>query len=150
LLESPPWEGEHGPRILIEHPDGAEAWALAEILSRSGFDVRSCAGPGPCGRGETVCPLLVGEQCALVEGADAVVSSSRVAGSEMIVRAMAVARPELPVFVEVPRPRSRRYLQLQEAGRILPFPAQPDEVVARVREAVDFVAPTDSSAAAGR
>jgi hypothetical protein len=150
LLESIPWEGEHGPRILVEHPDGAEAWALAEILTRSGFDVRACPGPGSCGRAETVCPLLVGERCALVQGADAVVSSSRVANSEAIVRALGAARPELPVFVEVPRPRSERYLELEELGRILPFPARPDEVVARLRGAVGLAVPAESSAAGGR
>jgi len=56
------------PRVLVEVP-GAH-WRLAGALRRAGVDVIGCPGPSRQARG---CPLLRGERCPLVEGADLVV-----------------------------------------------------------------------------
>jgi [ribosomal protein S18]-alanine N-acetyltransferase len=70
----PGWPPVHDrPRLLVEgcgarwHAD-TEAWA-------AGWDVVTCAGPGA--RSVATCPLLDGEPCPLVEGADLVVVALR-------------------------------------------------------------------------
>lgn len=56
------------PRVLVEVPGGR--WRHTPSLRAAGIDVRGC--PGPRGR-PGGCPLLRGEPCPLVEGADLVV-----------------------------------------------------------------------------
>jgi hypothetical protein len=84
-------QAEGSPR----EPDGAEAWAQAETLRDAGYELAVCKGPTPgpwrpradlrpgyfedpdwwADDGErTICPLVVGGKCALVDGADVVVS----------------------------------------------------------------------------
>jgi hypothetical protein len=70
----PAWPPAHDrPRLLVEgcggrwHAD-AQAWA-------AGWDVVTCAGPGT--RSVPNCPLLEGEPCPLVEGADLVIVAVR-------------------------------------------------------------------------
>jgi hypothetical protein len=78
------------PRVLLENPDGAETWAQAETLRNAGYDVAVCTGPiEVAGRrrpgyfeepawldrnARTLCPLVAGGRCGLVDGADVVVS----------------------------------------------------------------------------
>jgi hypothetical protein len=66
-------------RVLVEIPDGAELAAHAAVLRDAGYDVAACAGPSTEGREtgseRTVCPLVAGQRCRLVDGADVVVSS---------------------------------------------------------------------------
>lgn len=61
----PPTSGK--PRILVEARSGR--WAGEDAARAAGFDVRTCRGPNVVGS----CPVLAGERCPLVEGADAVV-----------------------------------------------------------------------------
>jgi hypothetical protein len=66
----PSWPPVHRHRrVLVEECGGrwsadAEAWA-------AGWDIITCPGPGA--RSVGTCPLLAGEHCPLVDGADAVV-----------------------------------------------------------------------------
>jgi RimJ/RimL family protein N-acetyltransferase len=65
----PGWGGDRGrPRVLIETDRSRSV--LEEPLQRAGFDIALCN--GPCRSGK-VCPVLRGERCPLVEGADVVV-----------------------------------------------------------------------------
>jgi RimJ/RimL family protein N-acetyltransferase len=65
----PTWPGTHErPRVLIESRRTRSS--SEETLRRIGFDVAVCN--GPC-RSHGSCPVLEGERCPLVEGADAVV-----------------------------------------------------------------------------
>jgi hypothetical protein len=64
----PTWEGIDHPRVLIEAP-GARWHAEAEARD-AGAHVITCNGPRPGRRG---CPVLRGEPCPLVAGADLVV-----------------------------------------------------------------------------
>ncbi len=59
----------HGPRVLIE--DGHPAMAISDfsMFERAGLNVAFCSGPG---NDPSACPLLRGEPCPLVAGADAV------------------------------------------------------------------------------
>jgi len=71
---TPCWPPAHErPRVLVEVP-GAR-WRATPALRAAGVDVRACPGPGS--RGASRCPLLAGEPCPLVEGADIVVFSFR-------------------------------------------------------------------------
>jgi ribosomal protein S18 acetylase RimI-like enzyme len=58
---------DHRPRILIEASSGR--WAGEEAARAAGFELRTCRGPDSRGR----CPLLHGERCPLVDGADVIV-----------------------------------------------------------------------------
>jgi RimJ/RimL family protein N-acetyltransferase len=65
----PSWPGPHDrPRVLVEADRSRRS--AEEALRGAGFDVAICG--GPC-RETGRCPVLAGEPCPLVEGADAVV-----------------------------------------------------------------------------
>jgi GNAT superfamily N-acetyltransferase len=69
---APPWPDHEPrrPRVLVESRNGR--WGGETRLREAGVDVAVC--PGPTSRPATdPCPLLVGERCELVDGADVVV-----------------------------------------------------------------------------
>jgi len=97
------------PRLLIE--DGRPVLAISDfsLFQDAGFDVAFCGGPGGDPGG---CPLVRGEPCLLVAGADVVLH-----GLEPrlgVAAAIRRQRPELPVVVEQRR---------QEDGTVEPVPA---------------------------
>ena len=66
----PHWSPAHRrPRLLVEGCGGR--WPGADAAKAAGWDVVTCAGPGS--RSVRSCPVLEGEPCPLVEGADLVV-----------------------------------------------------------------------------
>jgi hypothetical protein len=93
------------PRVLIEHPDGASRWAYERILQGAGYDVVSCSGPEQLGRERTRCALLDEGACALVQGADVVVSSERLRDRTRIVEAQRASYPHVALVVETVRER---------------------------------------------
>lgn len=95
LVEAGGWPSRGGrARILLESPDLADAGSQAQTLSEAGYDVALCRGPEAAlppsfafdasprwfdaipGREATLCPVTCGEACALVEGADLVVTTT--------------------------------------------------------------------------
>ena len=62
-------EGEHPrPRVLVEEPDVARAYACWRLLDNSGYEASWCRGPrglSPC-----PCPLVACGRYELVERAD--------------------------------------------------------------------------------
>lgn len=95
LVEPGGWPSRDGrARILLESPDLADAGAQAQTLSDAGYDVALCRGPEAAlppsfmfdgsprwfdaipGREATLCPVACGEACALVDGADLVVTTT--------------------------------------------------------------------------
>ena len=70
-LDPAPWPWLDRPRVLLENADEVSARESAELLRRSGYAVAVCHGPTPQAR----CPLACADGCALVEGADVVVTS---------------------------------------------------------------------------
>ena len=84
----------HRPRILIEDDRPALAISDFSLFERAGFDIAFCSGPGP---GEAACPLLRGEPCLALSGADAVLHGldPRLGVAESIRRAL----PGTPVIV---------------------------------------------------
>jgi hypothetical protein len=96
-------------RLLIE--DGRPALAVSDfsVFRDAGFDVAFCSGPaGDPG----ACPLLRGQRCALVDGADVVLHG--LSPGLGVAAAIRRQRPELPVVVEQPR---------QQDGTAAPVPA---------------------------
>jgi len=83
------------PRLLVE--DGHPALAISDfsLFQDAGFDVAFCSGPG---NDSLACPLLRGQPCALVAGADVVLHGLDPALG--IAAAIRRQRPELPVVVE--------------------------------------------------
>jgi hypothetical protein len=95
LVEPGGWPSHGGrARILLESPDLADAGAQAQTLSEAGYNVALCRGPEAAlpasfafdasprwfdaipGREATLCPVTCGEACALVDGADLVVTTT--------------------------------------------------------------------------
>jgi hypothetical protein len=67
--ETPSWPPVHDkPRILVEAAYGH--WAGEDAARAAGFEIRTCRGPSE----HTDCPLLIGQSCPLVDGADVVVT----------------------------------------------------------------------------
>lgn len=59
----------HRPRVLVEDDHPALAISDFSAFEQAGFDVAFCSGPG---RDEAACPLLRGERCPVLAGADVV------------------------------------------------------------------------------
>ena len=81
---TPTWRGGPGPRVLIEEPDPAMAWADERVLSREGYDVAVCGGPSSMLGG---CPLLEHGSCRIADEAAAIVvglSMSRGPGRALV------------------------------------------------------------------
>jgi hypothetical protein len=101
VLHPGEWPVQGGkPRVLIENPDGADLWAHADVLREAGYDVAVCGGPAAETEDHerTVCPLVTEGRCPLVDGADVVVSTTRLAdGREIIGRLSAGSSPALVV-----------------------------------------------------
>jgi CheY-like chemotaxis protein len=84
----------HRPRILIEDDRPALAISDFSLFQQAGFDVAFCSGPGP---DEAACPLLRGQECPALSGADAVLHGldARLGVARSIRRAL----PGTPVVV---------------------------------------------------
>lgn len=90
------------PRILLE--GGGGRWPAEGEAEAAGLEVLACEGPGECAQR---CPVLRGERCPLVEGADAIVMVSTTTGPTWDALRAAHHRdhPGVPVVVESPRSR---------------------------------------------
>ena len=64
------WQWPERPRVLIEDPDLESGLAAASALRQAGYTVAICRGPEP----DEYCPLVGADDCALVIGADVVIS----------------------------------------------------------------------------
>jgi hypothetical protein len=83
------------PRLLVEDGRAAAAVSDFSLFQDAGFDVAFCGGPdGNPGD----CPLLSGQRCMLVDGADVVLHG--LDHGLGIAAAIRHQRPELPVVVE--------------------------------------------------
>ena len=123
------------PRVLVENPDRAELLAHADILREAGYDVAVCTGPD-VGRGGRACgcPLLEGERCTLVDGADVVVSTSSLSGSDDILAALH-AQGSLPIVFEVSPPDLDRYGEAAPEAILLPQPVTAKSLLDAVTDA---------------
>jgi hypothetical protein len=108
--------------VLIEEPDGAEAFAYWSLLTDNGYEVEWCPGPGRPSEGQ--CPLVSSRHCELVERADVVVSSLGIDNepSRNVLGALRRLHPETPVIVEASRREFTRRADLFEGNSILRSP----------------------------
>jgi RimJ/RimL family protein N-acetyltransferase len=96
---TPSWSGPHDrPRVLVEGSGGR--WHAEEEARAAGLQVLTCAGPM-----DRSCPVMVGEPCPLVVGADVVVVADH--GPEaawwQLLRSRAQLHPGVPVYFEPSR-----------------------------------------------
>ncbi len=85
---------------LFEGSDGAEAFAVSQVLGRMNVDTMWCPGPG--GGNGPRCPLAEGGRCRLVEEADFVINNLGTDSPSCLAVALAVddsVREETPVVI---------------------------------------------------
>jgi hypothetical protein len=92
---SAPHTAGHQRRLLIEDDRPALAISDFSLFHDAGFDVAFCSGPGTDPR---ACPLLLGQSCALVTGADVVLHGLDPALG--IAAAIRREHPGLPVVID--------------------------------------------------
>lgn len=100
-----PWSDEPDPRIrvLLECEPESSPSALAAVIERQGYSVRTCEGPRHGG-----CVLLENGACALVDGADVVVNLlNETAAGSRIRDAVAGTRRPPAVVAEMASAQSR-------------------------------------------
>lgn len=95
--------------LLVEDSRPALAISDFSLFQDAGFDIAFCRGPGS---DPGACPLLRGQQCMLVAGADVVLHG--LDPGLGVAAAIRNHRPGLPVVIEQPR---------QEPGIVYPVPA---------------------------
>jgi hypothetical protein len=108
---------QHRPRVLVESASTALAISDFSMYEDAGFDVGLCSGPG--GTPEA-CPLLRGEECAVLAGADVVLH--KLDQRLGIAAAIRRRRPDVPVLVEGPRGADGSMPAVPEGCVPLPFP----------------------------
>ncbi len=119
------------PRMLVESDSEALAISDFSLFQQAGFDVAFCSGPGrtPC-----ACPLLHGQHCAVLAGADVVLHGLDPALG--IAAAIRQARPELPVVAEQPAGEDGRMEPAPEGCLPLVYPCSVHGQVDAVRRAL--------------
>ena len=146
---------EHGgkPRVLIENPDRADLWAHADLLRGAGYDVAICGGPvaelRPAPwyrrllsasaeeserRRRVVCPLVAAGRCSLVEGADVVVSTTRMTDGREIRAALGARTSPVLVVEGTSADLERERTAIGDAIEIH-LPVLPQQLVAAVEQA---------------
>ncbi len=121
----------HRPRVLVESDSPALAISDFSMYQAAGFDVGFCSGPGCT---PEACPLLRGQKCDLLAGADAVLHGlDRGLG---IVAAIRRQRPDIPVVVEARRGAGGRLPAVPEGCVVLPYPSSVKGQVDALRRAL--------------
>ena len=141
-IEPGEWPERSGKaRVLIENRDPAELWARSEALREAGYDVATCTGPSE-GEGEHKhCPLLEGRGCALVDGADVVMSTCAIAESRGILAALTSQGTPRVVF-EAPEPEFDRYRDVAEGAKLIAMPLTEQGLLDAVAEVAASLEPT--------
>jgi len=133
-IELGPWRSDQRPRVLIEHPDPEAGLELATALRGAGYTVAICRGPELSGEQPTRCPLHGLEPCAVVEGADVVVTGLGFDREESrgVLRGLRLRYASTPLVVQVALADALA-LEHELAGcTVLPQDAEPERVVAAV------------------
>lgn len=123
----PRWADDDGrprARILVEHPDPVAQDVLATGLRQRGYAVVTCGGPRADGMTEVTCPLLEGERCPGVDGADAIVSALPLSSGpeRAIVRRIAEDPGTGPILLETSRRHVAESLgDVDVHGTVLPL-----------------------------
>jgi CheY-like chemotaxis protein len=102
-IDPGPWRFSQHPRVLIEHDDPEAGLDLAVALRAAGYAVAICSGPDAAADPATRCPLHQLEPCAVVAGADVVVTALDLDHDEAreVVHGLRTRYPSIPLVVEV-------------------------------------------------
>ncbi len=128
--------GPRGTKVLVEEPDGAEAFAYWHLLTDNGYSVAWCPGPdGPTGGR---CALVATGHCKLVEEADVVVSSLGIdhESSRDILQEIRRLHPETPVVIQASRREFTRWADLFDGESDLRVPVTGRALLDSVEQAV--------------
>ena len=133
-IDLEPWRFSDRPRVLIEHPDAGAGLDLATAIRRAGYAVAICRGPDAAADRATRCPLHQLEPCAVVEGADVVVTALGFdrEDARAVLRGLRTRYPSTKLVVEATVAEA---LELEDelAGCVVvPQGADPDRVAAEV------------------
>lgn len=123
------------PRVLVENPDRAELLAHATILRDAGYDVAVCCGPQATSGEEGHCPLVDGERCSLVDGADVVVTTTSLKRGDEIIAALEGV-DDARIIVEIPAPAMRRLSLIAPSATALPQPVTDGSLETAVAKAL--------------
>ncbi|MGE5287646.1 MAG: hypothetical protein ACM3ML_10670 [Micromonosporaceae bacterium] len=121
----------HRPRVLVESDNPALAISDFSMFQDAGFDVAFCSGPG--GTPEA-CPLLRGQECAVLTGADAVLH--KLDHRLGIAAAIHRQRPSIPVVVEERRSADGDMPAVPDGCVPLPYPCSVKGQVDALRRAL--------------
>jgi DNA-binding NarL/FixJ family response regulator len=137
-IELQPWPYPEGPRVLIEHPDPDAALELATAIRRTGCSVGICRGPDATADPPTRCPLHRLEPCVAVEGADLVVTVLDLEEQDgrEVVRGLRTRYPSTALVVAATVSETLALDDLLEGCTVVPVNAEPEQVVAAVRDAL--------------
>jgi GNAT superfamily N-acetyltransferase len=94
----PSWRKTSGGRQRLLVEANSHQWTGTSEANRRGFDVTVCRGPSA--NHDHYCPVLEGERCPLVEGADAVLFSLSADGNDDLLAAHNRRRTGAPLFVK--------------------------------------------------
>jgi hypothetical protein len=122
--------------VLLEVPDGAEAFSYWRFLTDKGYEVEWC--PGPEGPPARRCPLVTSGHCELVERADVVVSALGLDRETCrnVVETRGRLHPETPVVVQASRKDFARWGRLLEGNRPLRTPVSRRSLLDSVEDAL--------------
>jgi CheY-like chemotaxis protein len=133
-IEPGPWRFATGPRVLIEHPDPSAGLDLATAVRNAGCTVAICRGPDAAADPATRCPLHRLEPCAVVEGADVVVTAlglEREDGRDVL-RGLRARYPSTPLVVAATVSMSLELKDELTGCTVVPEDAEPASVAAAV------------------
>jgi hypothetical protein len=121
----------HRPRVLVEDDRPALAVSDFSKFQEAGFDVAFCSGPG---QARAACPLLRGQECELLTGADAVLHG--LDGGLGIAAAIRLRHPDLPVLAEQRRGADGNLEPVPEGCLPLAYACSVPGQVAALRQAL--------------
>ena len=126
-----PQRSDDRVRVLLEYPAHSTPSAMAKALDDAGYETLICEGTERC-------PIVAGGDCALVDGADVVVSGFGVTTSDdrELPAAIRSRHPEVPLVVECTEPTSERYPDLVGPSIHLRTPVSKSSVTAAVSAAL--------------
>lgn len=121
---------------MVEHEDPGWRWAASERLTSAGYEVACCGGPRVLPRQR--CPVVAGEPCPLLDGADVIVNGLGITttAARAVLTAVHAQRPELPVIVELPTSRFDDLEAMAPGCRPVAFPVGPKHLARSVDEAI--------------
>jgi DNA-binding NarL/FixJ family response regulator len=133
-IDVQPWRFSEPPRALIEHPDVGAGLDLATALRRAGYAVAICRGPDAAADRSTRCPLHQLEPCAVVEGADVVVTALGFDREEAreVLRGLRARYPSTQLVVEATVAEALELEDELVGCAVVPQDADPDRVAAEV------------------